>query len=74
MVPPSAKRYNMQHQLTPLQERRRRREQETDRAIIAFVDEVMQWQADRGRAAFIGIPAQSARWQALPLQATRGRS
>eukprot|EP00959_Pyramimonas_sp_CCMP1952_P197543 4131280-Pyramimonas_sp.AAC.1 len=34
----------------------------------------MKWQADRGRAAFIGIFAQTVRRQAVPLQAARGRS
>ena len=75
MAPPCTAWSQMQrvNQRNPAQIRRLHRQQREQRKILTFVDEVMQWQADRGRAAFLENPAQSLAWRQLPVVATASR-
>lgn len=59
------------NQRTPHQVQDLRRRRQEQQQLLAFMDEVMQWQLMRGRAAIVGNPARSLVWDQPPMQAAR---
>ena len=57
-----------------MQVRRLKREQSEQLHLLTFVDEVMQWQADRGRAALAEGPSRWPAWSLAPMLAIMERA
>ena len=59
------------NQRTPFQIRQLRRRRREQLHLLAFVNEMSQWQASRGRAVLVENPERSQAWDTAPMNAMR---
>ena len=61
------------NQRTPHQVRALQQAREKNRSLLVFTEELVHWQADRGRAVGSESPIRALSWQEPPMQAAFGR-